>query len=119
MVAILNHESTKARGHATVSALALAASLCVASPALAQETTPAAQPADESAQAAPAAGEQGPDGNDVIVTGSRLGRTGFTTPTPVTVVGEAQIERQGASNISQILNEIPAFRAQSSPSTTA
>jgi outer membrane receptor protein involved in Fe transport len=55
----------------------------------------------------------------IIVTGSRLARTGFTAPTPVTVVGEQQIARQGASNIAQVLNEIPAFRAQSSPSTSA
>ncbi|WP_129790483.1 TonB-dependent siderophore receptor [Sphingosinicella sp. CPCC 101087] len=55
----------------------------------------------------------------IVVTGSRVARSGFTTPTPVTVVGDEQIQRQGASNIAQVLNEIPAFRAQSSPATTA
>lgn len=57
------------------------------------------------------------EGASIIVTGSRIARTGFTTPTPVTFVGDEQIARQGASNIAQVLNEIPAFRAQSSPTT--
>jgi outer membrane receptor protein involved in Fe transport len=122
MLAIHNRESTKGRGQAMVSSLALIASLCFAAPAFAQDATPSAQPPAED-NAAPAAdappAEQAPGANDVIVTGSRLGRSGFTTPTPVTVVGEAQIARQGASNIAQILNEIPAFRAQSTPSTSA
>jgi hypothetical protein len=55
----------------------------------------------------------------VIVTGSRIARSGFTTPTPVTMLDAEQVARQGAANISQILNEIPAFRPQSTPSTTA
>jgi outer membrane receptor protein involved in Fe transport len=119
MVAIHNRESTKRRGYARVSSLALVASLCFSAPAFAQDAAAEAQPPAEDAGPPATAGEAEASGNDVIVTGSRLGRTGFTTPTPVTVVGEAQIERQGASNISQILNEIPAFRAQSTPSTTA
>jgi iron complex outermembrane recepter protein len=116
MLAIQNRESTKARGHALVSSIALAASLCFATPALAQDTPPAQD--DAAAPTTPAPAQEDSD-NTVVVTGSRLGRTGFTTPTPVTVVGDAQIQRQGASNIAQILNEIPAFRAQSSPSTSA
>lgn len=119
MVAIPNRESTKVRGHAVVSALALAASMCFAAPAFAQDAAPEAQPADDAAVQTAAPDQEGQEGNNVVVTGSRLGRSGFTTPTPVTVVGEAQIERQGASNVAQVLNDIPAFRAQSSPSTSA
>jgi outer membrane receptor protein involved in Fe transport len=59
------------------------------------------------------------DTETVIVTGSRIARSGFTTPTPVTMLDAEQVARQGAANISQILNEIPAFRPQSTPATTA
>jgi len=54
-----------------------------------------------------------------VVTGSRIARSGFDTPTPVTVVGAEQIGRQGASNVAEVLNDIPAFRPQATPATTA
>jgi len=85
---------------------ALSAALACAAPAAAQD-----QPADEPVAEA--------SDDAIVVTGSRIVSSGFTAPTPVTVVGEEQIARQGASNISQVLNEIPAFRAQSTPATTA
>lgn len=49
---------------------------------------------------------------DIVVTGSRLGsRTGFTTPTPVTVLSAATIAQQTApSQISDLLNQTPQFR---------
>jgi outer membrane receptor protein involved in Fe transport len=87
----------------------LAAALAIAVPATAQES------ADASDTRSASAGE----GDPIVVTGSRIARSGFTAPTPVTVVGDEQIARQGASNIAQVLNEIPAFRPQSTPATTA
>src|SRR5690554_3601201 len=93
------------------SAAALAASLALATPAAAQEAAPGAE---QSAIEEEVAADQ-----PIVVTGSRIARSGFTAPTPVTVLGEAQIARQGASNIAQVLNEIPAFRGQSTPATTA
>lgn len=54
---------------------------------------------------------------EIVVTGSRIARTGFTTPTPVTVVGQEQIARQGVTNVAEALNQIPAFRPQSTPAT--
>ncbi len=91
---------------AGASAAALAAAISLAVPAAAQD-----QPADDSAAES--------ESEAIVVTGSRIARSGFTAPTPVTVLGEEQIARQGASNISQVLNEIPAFRPQSTPATTA
>lgn len=88
------------------------------SPALAQdevqESEEDAAPLDEEAGADTAA-----TGEPIVVTGSRIARTGFDTPTPVTVLGAEQIGRQGASNVAEVLNEIPAFRPQSTPATTA
>lgn len=55
----------------------------------------------------------------IVVTGSRLSASGFTAPTPVTVIGQEELQRQGAVNIADALNRLPAFRAQSTPATTA
>lgn len=86
------------------SAMALAAALGMAPVAAAQDA-PQTSGVEES--------------EPIVVTGSRIARSGFTAPTPVTVLGEDQIARQGATNIAQVLNEIPAFRPQSTPATTA
>jgi outer membrane receptor protein involved in Fe transport len=69
------------------------------------------------AQATPSGSEEPLE--QVVVTGSHLGDTGFATPTPVTVLGAADLERQGISNVANLLNTLPAFRAQSTPATTA
>ena len=87
----------------SLSALALSLAL-VASPAFAQDAdTQGNALSDES----------------IVVTGSRIARSGFDQPTPVTVLGADQIERQAATNISQVLNDLPSFRAQSTPATSA
>lgn len=75
-----------------------------------QDTAQTAPRADDLAQV---------QAQEIIITGSRIARSGFNTPSPVTVLGADQIARQGTSNVAQVLNEIPAFRAQSSPSTSA
>jgi outer membrane receptor protein involved in Fe transport len=53
----------------------------------------------------------------VVVTGSRLAATGFTTPTPVTVLGADAIEELGIINIGAGANQLPAFRATTTPTT--
>ncbi len=46
---------------------------------------------------------------EVVVTGSRLA-TGFTAPTPVSVMGSAQLEARGATAVADVVQEIPSFR---------
>ena len=96
----------------TASLIAIALSAGTAAPALAQNTQSASQPGV--ADTAPSVEER-----EIIVTGSRVARSGFNTPLPVTVLGAEQIARQGSSNVAQLLNELPAFRAQSSPATSS
>jgi len=55
------------------------------------------------------------DAGEIIVTGSRLASQGFTSPTPLTVVGADNIRAQGDTNIAEVLNELPAFRASQTP----
>jgi outer membrane receptor protein involved in Fe transport len=83
------------------------------------EQAPITPPNSATAAAAPAESAEGQAIQEIVVTGSRLGQSGFRAPTPVTVVGEAEIARQAAPNIAEVLNQVPAFRAQSTPSTTA
>lgn len=53
----------------------------------------------------------------VVVTGSRITRDGFSTPTPVSVVGADRIEQRAATNIGDLLNELPSFRATQTPAS--
>jgi iron complex outermembrane recepter protein len=75
--------------------LASASLLLCARPALAQPTEPQAS---------------APEVEEVIVTGSRIA-TGFQQPTPVTVVGQQEIQRQMPVTIANYLNELPSFGA--------
>lgn len=53
----------------------------------------------------------------IVVTGSRIARSGFTSPTPVTVLGGERLEASSAASIGEALASLPSFRASSSPST--
>ena len=53
----------------------------------------------------------------IVVTGSRIARTGFSAPTPVTMVGQEDLQRQGSTNVADLLNTLPSFRPQSTPAT--
>ncbi|MEQ8207606.1 MAG: TonB-dependent receptor [Woeseia sp.] len=44
---------------------------------------------------------------EVIVTGSRVARSGFDTPTPTTVISSQEIARTGMNDIGQILQQVP------------
>jgi outer membrane receptor protein involved in Fe transport len=46
---------------------------------------------------------------DIVVTGSRIIADGFQQPTPVTVVGQAEITRQAPPTIAAYLNQLPSF----------
>lgn len=71
---------------------------------------PAAQADD--AQAQPA------EGGDIVVTGSRLSVSGFTAPTPVTVIGSERIQQMASPNVGEALAQLPAFRSTTSPANS-
>jgi outer membrane receptor protein involved in Fe transport len=83
-----------------------------AAPILAQEAAPS-----QSAQSVPVAVDDAI--GDIVVTASRIQRSGFTAPTPTTIIGAAAIEGRGATNIGTVLNETPTFKASTNPATTA
>ena len=45
----------------------------------------------------------------IVVTGTRL-QTGFTTPTPVTVLGAQALQQRAADSLTEIFNQTPAFQ---------
>lgn len=55
---------------------------------------------------------------DIVVTASRIDRSGFAAPTPTTVLGAEEIKLSGASNIADLLNETPSFKSSVTPSST-
>ncbi len=56
---------------------------------------------------------------EVMVTGTRVARDGFTAPTPTTVLSVDEILARGVSNITEAINEIPAFRPSQTPAAAA
>lgn len=90
-----SHDSLRVRGRQA--ALAGTVLVCV-SPALLQ-----AQAADQL--------------EELVVTASRVNRSGFSAPTPTTMLGEEELRLSGRSNIADSLNDVPSFKASSTPVT--
>ncbi len=91
------------RAHFVCSAgiLALSAGTALAQSAPISETTPADPTATNVEQ--------------VIVSASRISIAGYQAPTPVTVVGSEQIQRDSKSSIGDVIRELPAVGNSSSP----
>lgn len=47
--------------------------------------------------------------DDIVVTGTRIARSGYAAPVPLTVVDEAQISASGANAIINVLRETPSI----------
>lgn len=52
---------------------------------------------------------------EIVVTGSRIATAGYRQPTPVTVVNEAQIERDAKVSIGDTIRELPSVGSSGSP----
>ncbi|MEN3747038.1 TonB-dependent receptor [Sphingomonas sp. HF-S3] len=53
--------------------------------------------------------------NDIIVTGSRIERSGFVAPTPTVVVSAETFRDRATVNVADVLNELPSFRRTQAP----
>ncbi|MEC3909753.1 TonB-dependent receptor [Sphingobium sp. CR2-8] len=95
-------------GVATIVAIPLAAAQTVPDPATQAVVE---QPGTVAEEATP----QANNAPDIIVTGSRIGRSGFTTPTPVTVLSADQLTKAAPSTIADSLRTLPALTATSGP----
>jgi outer membrane receptor protein involved in Fe transport len=82
-------------------------------PAFAQ-TAPAAP---QDAQDAPATAPAGD--SDIVVTGSRVVRSGFQSPQPLTVLSQKEIETQSpTNNLADFVNTLPALAGSTKPANS-
>lgn len=91
------------------------ASLAWMSAAAAQTAPPA--PSQESSGSD--SGDRDSADRDIVVTGSRIANNGFQQPTPVTVLGQAEIGRQAPVTIADYLNKMPSFGGTTSAKNPA
>jgi len=88
-------ELLKSRLHLSTASFMIAAMGMIGSAgAIAQDTDAAAEDTDI---------------EEVVITGSRIKRTGFDTVSPATVVDAEFIDLRGFDNVATALNELPAF----------
>ena len=63
----------------------------------------------QSAMAQEAVADEGEVIDEIIVAGTRIKRSGLTTPTPVTVLSAEKISLKGEVNLANMLNQLPAL----------
>lgn len=99
--------------------LATSAMVVVMAPAAMAQETPAPEapeaPAAETRQADAPDQEASDQVEAIVVTGSRIERSGFVAATPTVVVGAETLRDRATVNIADVLNEIPSFRRTQSP----
>jgi iron complex outermembrane receptor protein len=93
--------SPSMRARASLMLSASFAALAVAVPATAQDA-----PAPAEAQPAPSSPDASSD-NEIIVTGSRVGRSTFETPNPITVLDSEDVENLGLVNVAEVVKQLP------------
>jgi iron complex outermembrane receptor protein len=99
---------TRLRGQALMSAGAAALmSMLVAGPALAQ-SAPAPKPPSSADDAVV---------SEIVVTGTRIQTTGFTAPTPTSVIGEDQIQNNAQPNVFATIVQLPSLQGSSGSAT--
>jgi len=102
-------------GRRTSSALTMTAlAIILAAPAAAQDASAAPQsgPATPENSGAASGGEPG----EIIVTGSRVARSGFQAPTPLAVLSQQEIQAQSpTNNIADFVNQQPALAGSTRP----
>jgi len=90
--------------------LLTATAVLACQPALAQD--PAQNPDEQEALQDTDADPQ------IVVTGTRIQNAGLAAPSPVTSVGRDRLDALAATNVGEVLSQLPSFRASTGPSAT-
>src|SRR3546814_1532700 len=88
------------------------------SAALAQDPGAVADPS-AGAASEPADANSNSADSTIVVTGSRVARSGFTAPTPTTVLGLDEINASAPTNLADLVNSLPAVRATLTPASAS
>ncbi|UIJ46353.1 TonB-dependent receptor [Sphingomonas cannabina] len=56
---------------------------------------------------------------EIVVTGSRIVRDGYSAPTPVSVIGTADIQANAPANLADFVNTLPAIAGSSTPANSS
>ena len=70
---------------------------------------------EANAQTAPSASGAEEQAGEIVVTGSRVARSGFASPTPMTILDSVKLQSSGQVSIGESLVRLPAFRDTDSP----
>jgi iron complex outermembrane receptor protein len=71
------------------------------------------------AQTAAAAAESQAELEEIVVTGSRIVRSGYSAPTPLAVLAPEALRDRASANVADLVNTMPVFSGSSTPSSTA
>jgi outer membrane receptor protein involved in Fe transport len=93
---------------ALAGALTSASAWAQTTPAEAQQDVPAPAPSDA---------DQESQAGEIIVTGTRILSSGFTAPTPTTVIGEDQIANNAQPNIFNTIAQLPSLQGSTGAAT--
>ncbi len=89
---------------------AVIAGVAMCQPAFAQTAEAQAPVAQDAVVAEPATDGAGDEvAQDIIVTGSRVARAGYTAPTPVTMLQTESLANKAPGALSDALNQLPVF----------
>ncbi|MGN7159816.1 TonB-dependent receptor plug domain-containing protein [Sphingomonas sp. SAFR-052] len=91
----------------------IAVALACLLPSVAQAQLPPVEAQDDTATADPASDEDAPD---IVVTGSRITTSGFTAPTPTTVLDETAIAANAQPNIFNTIAQLPSLQGSTGTS---
>ncbi|MGE4063398.1 MAG: TonB-dependent receptor plug domain-containing protein [Rhodospirillaceae bacterium] len=90
------------RGGAALTVLALAA--------MSSQTSAQQAPQSQAAQSEAV--------DEIVVTGTRIVRDGYEAPTPLTVLGEEQLQALAPENIADLVNDLPSMVGSATPQTS-
>ncbi|MCC2977060.1 TonB-dependent receptor [Sphingomonas sp. PL-96] len=55
---------------------------------------------------------------DIVVTGSRISRNGYDTPTPVTVISTQELQANSPANLADFVNQLPSVAGSITPANS-
>ena len=78
-------------------------------PAAADQTAPGALPSQGAATPAEVQGAPASEAAEIVITGSRISRSDYSSSSPIVTTSQAALKASGSVNVEQSLNQLPQF----------